>query len=149
MKKELSEGRLIWLVAMFYFLQLVNGRRNQKNVHPHLLLSCVPPDQHSGHAVGSGKKEAANQGTTNHRQGFSVSIISRERARAGACTYTYAQAFFFGLCSHQCVQLDREREDGRNSWGSEAVQLSNYKLWGPGFSMTVSQQLLEFTVEAP
>lgn len=38
---------------------------------------------------------------------------------------------FLGLCSHQCVQLDRESEDGRNSWGSEVVQLSNYKLWGP------------------
>lgn len=70
-------------------------------MHPHLLLSCVPRDQHSGHAVGSGKKEAANQGTTNHRQGFSVSIISRERARAGTRMYTYAhtslgKAFFLG-----------------------------------------------------
>lgn len=119
-------------VLLFYSLSM-GGETEITCIHT--LYSSAFPGIST--AVASGKKGAANQGTTNHRQGFSVSIISRQRARApGTWSYTYAhatsrQAFFLGLCSHQCVQLDRERGDGRNSWGSEVVQLSNYKLWGP------------------
>lgn len=135
MKKDLSEERLIWLVAMFHFLRLVNGRRNRNNAHPHLVLVCAPRDQHSGCKW----KERGCKSGHHKSQARVFSFNNQQAARAsGTCTYTYVHAsfgtsffFFPGLCSHQCVQLDREREDGRNSWGSEVVQLSNYKLWGP------------------
>lgn len=88
MKKELSEGRADLISGNVLLSAACQWAEKPENVRPHLLPSRVPRDQHSGHAVGSGKKEAANQGTTNHRRGFPVSKISRERARAGACMHT-------------------------------------------------------------
>lgn len=73
-------------------------------------ILCESVQQHVCLVVRSGKM-ALNQRTTNHRR----AIVQFQQSLVSTCRHTYAhtsQAKLSGLCSHQCVQLDRERKIG-------------------------------------
>lgn len=136
LKRNSSDQFLCSLLirAHVSLLLLVNGRRSwqpdsRETRHKSLLpehtstssssssslpscILCESAHQHVCFVAWSGKM-ALNQRTTNHRQ----ALVQFQQSLVSTCRHTYAhthtsQTELSGLCSHQCVQLDRERKMG-------------------------------------
>lgn len=109
------------LEPMFHFYCPSTDTRHKSLPQHTLALPLLPPSrpnsilcesvqQHGCFVVRSGKM-ALNQRTTNHRR----AVVQFQQSLVSTCRHTYAhtsQAKLSGLCSHQCVQLDRERKMG-------------------------------------
>lgn len=139
LKKTASEDRLQWscpdqflcsllIRAHVSLLLLVNGRRcwqpdsretrHKSPLPKHTVTHIQPPlssslwsaHQHVCLVVWSGKNGSKSE---NHKSqtGYSVSTITSKHVQAHVCIHT-TQTELSGLCSHQCVQLDRERKMG-------------------------------------
>lgn len=105
------------------------------HTHPSSLDPPWPTHRHVCLVVWSGKSGSKSENHKSQTGHHSAPAIAGEHVQAHVLLHT-----------SQTERAARPlQKDRRNSWGTEGIQLGNYKLWGPDFSMTLSQQLLEFT----
>lgn len=98
---------------------LTQGRQDtnhpSQNTQSHTFtpLSALLCDQHTSMYALWSEVEKNGSKSENHKSqtGYSVSTITSKHVQAHVCIHT-TQTELSGLCSHQCVQLDRERKMG-------------------------------------